>query len=118
MDYKKLQSIKFALMEKEKDIKDSEKVDFIIYASATFKFLPDFSQDLSRGILSELIESIYADLIKDKEIAKEDSLGLWIDYDDNKYENSITLDTLNLIKTHGAKDIEPIYEFFKMTLAE
>jgi hypothetical protein len=114
MNLNKLQSIKFALMKKEKDI-DANKADFIIYASSSFK-MPKNS-NVTQELFEEFVESMYKDLIK-TELHSGASLGLWIEYDNEKFENAISIDTLNLIKKHSASKVNEVYEFFKMTLAK
>ena len=114
MNLNKMQSIKFALMKKEKDV-DASKADFVIYASASFE-MPK-NTDVTQDLFEQFVESMYDDLVK-TEPHKNASLGLWIEYDDKKYENAIAIDTLDLIKKHGAKDVRAVYEFFKMTLVD
>jgi hypothetical protein len=114
MNLNKMQSIKFALMKKEKDV-DASKADFVIYASAAFT-MPK-NTDVTQELFEEFIESMYTDLVK-TEPHNGASLGLWIEYDNQKFENAISLETLNLIKKHSASDVRPVYEFFKMTLAK
>ncbi|MFA5153662.1 MAG: hypothetical protein WC554_13970 [Clostridia bacterium] len=103
-------------MEKEKDV-DSSKADFVIYASAKFQ-MPDNIKSLTQDLFENFIELMYDDLIKaniDK-TKSSDSLGLWIEYDNKKYENAISLDTIDLIKKYSISDTKTISEFFKMTL--
>lgn len=113
MNLEKIESIKFALMKKEKDV-DQHKADFVIYASVSFK-MPK-NTDVTQELFEEFVESMYDDLTKNKKDFQKDSLGIWVDYDGKKYENAMSIDTLELIKNHGAKNIRPIWEFFKMTL--
>ena len=114
MNLKKIQHIKLALMKKEKDV-DASKADFIIYASVNFE-MPK-NTDVTQEVFEDFLESMYKDLIKEK-IHVNASLGIWIEYDNKKYENAITLDTLSLIKKYSTTDVKSIYEFFKMTLAK
>ena len=73
--------------------------------------------DVTQEVFEDFLESMYKDLIKEK-IHVNASLGIWIEYDNKKYENAITLDTLSLIKKYSTTDVKSIYEFFKMTLAK
>ena len=116
MNLNEVQSIKFALMKKEKDV-DASKADFIIYASANFK-MPKKLDGLTQDLFEDFVESMYDDLIKANTAEDSDSLGLWIEYKNKKFENAITLDTLNLIKKHSTENVKAIYEFFKMTLVK
>jgi hypothetical protein len=112
MNLNKIQSIKFALMKKEKDV-DPSKADFIIYASAKF-VMPKDIEGLTQTIFEDFIESMYADLLKTNKAEDSDSLGLWVEYDNKTIDNAISLSTINLIKEHTQS--KAIYEFLKMTV--
>ncbi len=109
----KIKSVKFSLMEKEKDNKDN-KADFIVHASVFFK-MPDHVE-ISEDLFEDFIESMYIDLTTNQKISDKGYLGLWVEHDDNIFENSMSIDALNAIKQYSDIDINPIYEFFKITL--
>ena len=122
MDVTKFRSVKMSLMESQDDLNESTgKTDSIVKGSANFTITKEFyvallnkeKDDLTEGLL----EAMYDEL---KKTIKDpvDSVGLWVDYDNKLIENSIKMDTLADMKKFGQEGITPIYEFFKMTIAE
>lgn len=111
MDIKKIKSIKFALMERQHAI-DDIRAEFITYIKGTLVFPEDFDYEFS-----DLVESVYTDLIK-KQKHKEDYLGIWVNYDNTIYDNSIAINTLESIQKYSSEDTNSVYEFIKMTIPD
>jgi len=120
MDTTKLKKIKMALMVMEGAPKlDEEKKDnYVMKVSGEFETPEDFYDGLlkeeAESLTSGLVNAMYAELIEN--IKDEDSLGMWIDYDGKDFENAIKLDTLKDMEKFGADEVDPVYEFFKMTI--
>ena len=76
----------------------------------------DLLLEEKEDLTARLVNSMYDELRKN--IKEEDSLGLWIEYNGEVLENAIKLSVLGDMIKYGAKDIDPIYEFFKMTINE
>jgi len=122
MNNKKIEEIKLSLMKTDGEINLNNKTQYIQNASCAFKlaqnFYKDFKQKEQDSLTEELIDSMYNELIKLSKNKLYDSVGIWIKYDNKKFENSIKVSTLNVMKNLGTEDITPIYEFFKMTIIE
>ena len=112
MDIKKIKSIKFALMEKQHDV-DVVRAEFIAYTKGILIIPENFDYDQ----FSDLIESIFNDLIK-KQKNDDDYLGIWVNYNEMVYENSLAINALTTIKQYNSEDINPVYELIKMTLPD
>lgn len=119
MNVDKFKSVKMSLMETKGDINESDnKADYLVKGSAKFDITPEFYKaleeeeeiDLTKG----LITAMYEELLQ--KIDGIDTVGIWIDYDGKTFENAIKIDTLGDMKKFGTEDVEPIYEFFKLTI--
>ena len=75
-----------------------------------------FPENVRKDFFSKLLEQMYQDLLENDNDIKATSLGIWIEMEDNVYENAIDLKILNDIKRYGDKDVEPLLEFYKMTV--
>ena len=108
-------------MKMESDINEDNKADFIANGTSTFNIPNDFYAGLDENqeieLTEGLVSAIYNEL-SEKITDDVDTMGLWIDYDQGVLENSIKLDTLNDMEKYGVDEINPLYEFFKMTLGE
>lgn len=117
LDFKKLDHIKISLMETNSSIDSSTgKSDYTIKGSANFKFDDEIKKLLNNEELAKLLNMIYEDLRSSITREEVTSVGMWVDYDNLVYENSIKIETLNDMEEFGAEDIVPIYEFYKMTI--
>lgn len=112
MNLKKIKSVSFSLLKKETDIKDG-KAEYL--KKKTVKFILPNNFPKKEKMFELLIKNMYDDLMNNTH-DEADSLGLWIEYDSFTIDNSITLNTLRSIKEYSKQDIDPIFEFFKMSL--
>lgn len=121
-----IKTIKLALM-KEGDWTDEDRMDFDLRYSG----LLDVKQILEQQIgnvnesnydefIPEILKLIFEELVESasKENADVDSCGIWIDYGDDTDDNSIKLSVLRDIENYGTDSINPVYEFYKMTLSK
>lgn len=121
---KKIKEYRMSLMEKDSDeSKLIGKTNYIIRYSALLevanymkkqkvldKEYDDFVLNSSKLLFNELLK-------KKEKTSKIDSIGIWVSFEDGiEIDNSIDLSVLEDIKNYGSEDIEPIKEFFKMTL--
>jgi acetate kinase len=120
MNVKELKSIKMSLMKTAGEInEETSKADYLVKGSAKFDITDDFYKelekteetDLTKGLISAMYEELLA------KIEDVDTVGIWVEYGDNLFENAMKIDTLNVMKDYGVADnIIPIYEFFKLTI--
>jgi hypothetical protein len=120
INIEKLKYIKLALMKKESEIDKDNKSDFEVFKSAKFKITPEFLDmyiDVDKENLTEfLLNAVYKDLISNIEYDENECyLGLWINYNDIEIDNSISLSTMSNIKEYSNDEVNPVYEFLKMT---
>ena len=124
---KKIKEYRMSLMSKNFDEKSKieGKSNYIIRCSAFLevanyikkqelieKEYDDFVLNSSKLLFEELLNHK-----RKTNINNVDSIGVWVSFEDGmEVDNSIDLSVLNDIKNYGSKDIEPIKEFFKMTL--
>jgi len=88
----------------------TNKANYIKLCTATFDIYDEYKDET----IYEILNNMYMDLLKIGVCA--DSVGIWIISDESEYENAISLTTLQDIEKYGKKDINPIVEFFKMTI--
>jgi hypothetical protein len=120
INIEKLKYIKLALMKKESEIDKDNKSDFEVFKSAKFKITSEFLdmyKELDKENLTEfLLNAVYKDLISNIEYDENECyLGLWINYNDIDIDNSISLSTISNIKEYSNDEVNPVYEFLKMT---
>jgi len=117
MDLNKLEKITMSLMVAENEPDDLNKTKYVVKATATVVVKESVVKAIEQYGLKSVLNVIYDDIL---EKCKDpvDSIGLWVNYDNKEYENSIKLSTLNDIKQYGSNDIDAIYEFFRMTVKE
>lgn len=118
MDFTKITNITLALLETESNINENSKTNYVKKISASFKISKEFLQENSEEKLDILCESIFMDILNKIDKNEIDSLGIWINYNEKVYENSIKLQTLNDISLYSHTKINPVFEFLKMTLVE
>ena len=120
IDFKKIESIKLSLMKKESDIDKDNRAVYESYASCTFNIPVNFFGDLynssPENLCASLLEALYIDITNQVMHDDRNYLGMWVDYDGNVYENAIEMKTLDNIKEYGDENVNPLYEFFKMTV--
>ena len=119
MDVKKFKSVRMSLMEAKSDINESDnKAEYLVKGSAKFNITPEFYEALEKeeekDLTKGLITAMYEELLQ--KIDGIDTVGIWIDYDGKIFENAIKIDTLGDMKKFGVEGVEPIYEFFKLTI--
>lgn len=115
MNINQIKSIQFSLLKRETDVKDC-KAEYTKKKSAKFIIPKDFFKDLDeKETVKELISSMFSDLKTDAP-SDVDSLGLWIEYESITVDNAISLNTLGDILEYSKEPVNPIYEFFMMTL--
>ena len=115
MNLTEIRSIQFSLLKRETDPDKKHQAEYTKKKSAKFIFPVDFPREEEAFQL--LVADMYKDLIYN---APEDidSIGLWIEYDTITIDNAISLVTLSDIKEYSKEEINPIWEFFKMTIPE
>lgn len=116
MDFNKITSITLALLEMKTDINEESKAGYVKKVSATFNIPEGFLGEDPENMIAVICASMYIDVsnkINEKEV---DSLGIWVTYDGKVYENSIKLKTLDDIVIYSPEQINPTFEFLKMTI--
>jgi hypothetical protein len=119
---KRIKEYKMSLMEKEGKSDQKGKYNFVVKCSALLqvnKMIDDNTVDEEYDdFILESASLIFEELHNQvKENGKIESLGLWITFNDGlEIDNSIDLSVLNDIKTYGEENINPVKEFFKMTV--
>jgi len=122
IDTEKIKSIRMSLMQKKGDIDEEfdsvKKVDYLVRGTSNFIITPDFFGKLDykekEQLLIGLLEALYEELLV--KINDIDTVGIWIEYDGKIFENAMKIDILNNMEKYGADDVDPVYEFFKMTI--
>jgi hypothetical protein len=112
MNLESIKSIQFSLMKKETDMENG-KAEYTKKISAKFVLPPNFPKE--EEMFESLVKKIYEDLMTNAP-EDADSLGLWVERDTDTLDNAISLNTLIDIQAYSAEKINPIYEFFKMTM--
>jgi len=122
--------IKLSLMKKDTEIntkKDSPKyntAEYLKCATATFNTPKDFysrlqsrfSEDQPDYNLYEVVTSMYEDLIEQVKDKEFDSVGLWVTIDGEIIDSAISFRTLKDIQEYSKESVNPIVEFYKMTI--
>jgi len=110
----RIKSISLSLMKRETDVNEG-KAEYSKKISAKFEVPKNYLKDDETA--EELVTKMYND-ITSKVTEDVDSIGIWVMYKSTTLENAISLRTLDDIKRYSKQDINPVYEFFKMTLLE
>ena len=118
MYYNLSQLITLSLLVKTSDIDaSSNKAEYQKLVTTRFNYKTDlFPKNARKELFSKLLEQMYQDLLENDSDIKATSLGIWVEINEVTFENAIDLKILNDIKRYGDKDIEPILEFYKMTV--
>jgi hypothetical protein len=126
----KIKTIKIGLMLLDKifELKDVDETiksfgEFDPRYSATLNIkeilasqIGGITEDNYNDVIPNILSLVYDDLLS-KEMQNIDSVGIWIEFEDGQIiDNSIKLSVLEDIKRYGAEDINPIYEFYNMTI--
>lgn len=109
-----IKSVQLSLLQKGKEKKDNKSEYF---KKKTAKFVLPTSFPRTDEYFEALIHDMFKELMLYPPL-DADSLGLWIEYDTITIDNAISLQTLNDIREYSKTEIEPEYEFFKMTLPQ
>lgn len=120
---KKIKEYKMSLMEKDNNSKNKEKdkFNFIIKTSALLEVdkIMDDNELEDKEYIDFILNSsasIYEQLLDHKK-DNIDSIGVWFTFNDGQeISNSIDLSILEDLRKYGSNDVNPIQEFFKMTL--
>jgi|ADurb_Gel_03_Slu_FD_contig_51_869167_length_628_multi_2_in_0_out_0_3 hypothetical protein len=112
MELEKIKSITLSLLKRESDVKDNEAT---YSKKVTAKFVVPENFHLVEENAPELLEGMYSDLLKNAP-DDVDSIGIWIEMDTITLDNALSLQTLDDIKKYSQADLNPAWEFFKMTL--
>jgi len=120
IDVNKLKSIKMSLMKMNSNVDKKGLADYTKFSTASFTIPENFfegSEEAKELRLRGLIGAMYVDLLNNLNF-KEDSLGMWVDYNGVEFENALLLKTLKDMEDYGPEDVDALYEMFKMTVAE
>jgi len=105
MNLEKIQSIQLSLLKRETDPNENNEAEYTIPS--------DFPR--TEEMFEVLMKNMYDDLMKNAP-GNADSIGIWIDMDSIIIDNALSLQTLDDIKMYSKDNLNPAYEFFKMTL--
>ena len=115
--YEIQQTITMSLLTKIDDDSSTGKSIYDKSSTVRFKYsLELFSEDIREEFFNKLLKQLYYDLLDNDNDFKSTSLGLWVEIENKNFENAIDLKVLNDMKQYGEKDVEPIIEFYKMTI--
>ena len=113
MNLEKIQSIQLSLLKRETDPNENNEAEYTKKLSAKFTIPSDFPR--TEEMFEVLMKNMYDDLMKNAP-GNADSIGIWIDMDSIIIDNALSLQTLDDIKMYSKDNLNPAYEFFKMTL--
>lgn len=108
-----IRSIQLSLLKKGTEVDKYNKAEYFKKKTAKFTLPPDFPK--TDEYFEVLLKDMFEELMIDAPDGA-DSLGLWIELDSITLDNSITLNTLNDIKMYSKEEVNPAWEFFKLTL--
>jgi hypothetical protein len=114
MNLESIRSITLSLLKKETDINQNENTaEYSKKLTAKFTFPSDFPR--TEEMFETLLQDMYKELMLN---APEDcdSIGIWIEMDTITLDNALSLRTLDDIRMYSKEELNPAYEFFKMTL--
>lgn len=120
---KKIKEYRMSLMTKDSDKSKIEgKTNYIIKYSALLEVANYIkNQEVIEKEYDDFVlnssKILFDELLKSKGKTNVDSVGIWVSFEDGlEIDNSIDISVLEDIKNYGSEDIEPIKEFFKMSL--
>lgn len=113
MNLEEIQSITLSLLKKESNINENNEAEYSKKITAKFTIPPDFPR--TEEMFSVLLKNMYSDLMK-KAPKDVDSIGIWIDIGSIILDNALSLRTLDDIEMYSKDNINPAYEFFKMSM--
>ena len=109
-----------SLMKTNSDVDENSKAEYIVKSSGTFNITPNFYSKLNKKkkieLTSNLVNTMYEDLLDKTNFNDIDSVGIWINYNQKIYENAIKINVLSNMKKYGVDNVDPLYEFFKMSI--
>ena len=110
----KMLSIQLSLLKRKTEInKKTNKADYLKKKTVKFTFPVDFPR--TEEMFKALVEDMHKDLMNNAP-DDIDSIAMFLEYDHIIVDNAISLQTLDDIKMYSKDDVNPINEFFKMTL--
>ena len=114
MNLEKIKSITLSLLKRETDPDSENKATYSKKVTAKFTVPENFH--LIEENIGELLKDMYVDLLKNAP-EDADSIGIWIEMDTITLDNALSLQTLDDIKMYSREELNPAFEFFKMTLS-
>jgi len=116
MSLEKIKNIKLSLMEIcDSTNMDPTKIDAIIRTSIYVNF-DEVEFDKSEDNIKDILEHMYETLLNYKSNPEINYVGIWVKCDEDLYDNSIKIQSLDDISNFSSENISPIFEFLKMTL--
>jgi hypothetical protein len=118
MYYNLTQTITLSLLTKTSEIDAStNKAEYQKIVTSKFNYKSDlFPEDVKKEFFTKLLDQMLQDLLGYETEIEATSLGIWVEIEDKKYENAIDLRILDDIKKYGEEGINPVLEFYKMTI--
>jgi len=111
------QTVTMSLLTKLDDDPSTGKTVYEKTTTVRFKYTKEIFPENSREeLFNKLLNQMYKDLLETDLEGKTNSLGMWVELEDQKFENAIDLQVLQDIKIYGEKDVDPIVELYKMTI--
>lgn len=104
-------------MESLSDEDEKGKTNYIQKSHALITVNDLVTKTIEEHGIESVLEAVYNELLEINE-DEVDSVGLWVDYDGDVYENSIKLETLKDMEEYGDEEVSPIYELFKLSSLE
>lgn len=118
MKLEKVNSIKLSLIEKiDEPNMTTSKLDGIIRSSISIN-LEGLDIEKTESTFRTMLKEMYHILCRSVNLPDVNYLGMWIKYDKEIIDNSISIQTLNDIKNFSDKEIDEIYEFFLMSMPD
>ena len=118
MNVESIKNIKLSLLEVPDDTNmDPKKLDCIIRASISIN-LEDLDFTKSEDAIKTIVKDMYDNLRSSVKLPVINYLGIWIKYDDEVFDNSIKIQTLDDIQKYSVEEVNSVFEFLKMTLPD
>lgn len=96
---------------------DPTKLDGIIRTSI-YVNLDEIEFDKSEDAIKDILEHMYDTLLQYKSLPEINYVGIWVKYEEDVFDNSIKIQTLDDISNYSSEKVSPIFEFLKMTIPE